>query len=189
MTISIRYIALLFIVLASYGIAANIALAHGALASEEKTSGAYKVTFEASADIPAILAGRAVTYMFRLKDANDADVPYDYALVSFTTQDEIAIFSAQTDGPDGFIPGAMVDAAMPAAGDYSADVIFVKKLPGDDTKELASVSFDFAAQPDTESSGLPTADTPGPSRIPVYVWVVGALILGGLLGRFANRLL
>ena len=168
-------------------ISSNIASAHGVLTSQEQTVGKYKVSFQATADASVLYEGYAITYMFNLQDAQGKDVSYDYALIDFSKKDGALIARAQTDGPRDFIPGAMMDIAMPSVGDYTAEVIFVKELNNGDTDELAKASFDFSAKENPSIASKPSET--GQSDTPVYVWLLGALVVGVVFGAFGKPLL
>jgi|GEM_PF-5109068 len=189
MTISRLTIPFLFIaILTLWG---SFASAHVALTSQEQMLGNYKITFEGSADTEVLYERYAISYLFRLLDASGSDVPYDYALISFTTRDDLPIFSVQTAGSHDFVPGAMMDASMPIAGDYTADVIFVNELANGESKELAKASFDFSAKPNPSIATVNQNDNPASennSNAPLLAWVIGSLIIGALAGRYGSNL-
>jgi hypothetical protein len=174
-----------FLLGAAILIFANTALAHGALSSQEQISGKFRVVFQATADATEFYDGLAVTHTFYLLDTEDKDVPYDYALVDFSKKDGALIARVQTDGFRDLIPGATMDIAMPAEGNYVAEVIFVKEIGGGETDELAKASFDFTVISDPNLDTQPQEDNSG--LLP-RASVIAAMLAGIILGKFGGRL-
>jgi hypothetical protein len=96
----------------------------------------------------------------------------------------VEIFSAQTDGPDDFVPGATLSAAMPCEGAYVVEVIFVKRLPGGDTEELAKASFDFSVAADAADADVSRSSE---SNVPLYAWIISAFAVGIIVEKFGGR--
>jgi hypothetical protein len=107
------------------------------------------------------------------------------------------VVNAKLDGPRGSIPGIEVEASMPQAGGYTAEVTFLQQDRTSDTpREIAKGTFEFEAKEmaRTEVSGGPVAPQPaGPAEsrsvsIPRYVWAVVLFVAGIALGKFSSRI-
>ena len=93
--------------------------AHSSLLAQEQKVHNYTAIFAASADVPEIYAGYAVTYSMGLFDANHSEVPFDFAYVEFSAKQEgVIIFSGMLPGSTGLMSETTLNIAMPSAGAY-----------------------------------------------------------------------
>jgi hypothetical protein len=161
-----RPLLLLYFLLACWASAAG---AHSSLFFKEENVHSYTATFSASADAPKLYAGYAATYVFELFDANKISVPYDVAYAEFSTKDGVILFSGQLPGPKGLMLVTTFDFAVPAAGDYLAEVTFIRNAAGS-IDQLAKARFNFSAVENP-------ADEP-PRWQSRYLWGAISLVLG-----------
>jgi hypothetical protein len=162
-------------------------LAHGVLGRETKVVGDYQIVMESSADVPDPLERFPITYAFLLLNKDGSQyAPFDSARVMLAEKKGGAIVNVFTTKQPGGIPGVEVEAAMPRAGDYIAQVTFTKG-----TNEIGKSSFDFPIVP-WPGAATPAAEPPqvAPKTEPVprYVWALLLFVAGIALGKFGGRI-
>ena len=149
--------------------------AHSSLLAQEQKVHNYTAVLGASADVPAIYSGYAVTYALGLFDANHSEVPFDFLYVEFSAKQEGAIiFSGMLPGSTGLMPDTTLNIAMPSAGAYEAEVTFMRKersASGVNELAKAKFSFDVIENP---------SDAPSVWKNR-YLWAGAGLVLGLLL--------
>jgi hypothetical protein len=113
------------------------------VSKQDTTEKGYKVVFEINAETEQVYTKRPATYTFKLFDeSGENEIPYDTAYVTIMKRDRGLIASAEVLGPNGFFPGASIDAAIQEPGEYTGEVIFVQNR---DTAEINEITakFDF----------------------------------------------
>lgn len=157
------------------------AQAHSSLLALEQKDHSYTAVFVASADVPEIYSGYAITYVIGLFDANHSDVPFDLAYVEFSAKEGgVIVFSGFVPGATGLIASTTFNIAMPSAGAHEAEVTFMRKeQSASGVRELAKAKFNFNV---IENPG----DSP-PVWKSVYPTVAIAIVIGLLLGSFGTR--
>ena len=103
----------------------------------------------------------------------------------------ISRINAELDGPKAGVPGTEIEAAMPEADIYVAEVFFLNyDRKSARSTEIAKATFDFDVKPLPKPEAA-TPPQPPPSRsnrIPPYIWAVILLIVGITLGKFGGRI-
>lgn len=170
---------------------ASVASAHGVLSSQEKEVGNYKVSMEVTADAGSIYEDYPITYAFRLMSKDGTkEIPYDSAYVTFSNKAGGYVFSAQVVGPQEFLPGAQLDAAMPDPGEYKAEIIFLIPKGSSGESDEVNAEFDYSVQKgEAESGASQSAQSSEDSAgLPGYAWAVIVLVIGIVLGRFGGKI-
>ncbi len=181
---------ILIFVVGSLFFSTNASFAHGTLASETKKVGSYTVEFNASADAGEIVAGRPISYNFLLTDSKTKeDVTFDSVYITFLKKgngdNQDVIFAGQLVNASEFFLGNSLELALPAPGEYTAEVSFQRDDKIERSKDIATTSFDvFVTVGETTEIKTPTKafDT----RI-VYGAGAIAVAIAFFLGRVGKR--